>query len=90
MRLDYEAAEKAYRANIAEQDRSYMAGGTVKVTPVLKATATSSYLRISLESLRHVHKSGWRATASTRIVWGRARRRLEGRPSWLWIPGNGY
>jgi hypothetical protein len=68
MRLDYEAAEKAYRANIAEQDRLYMAGGTVKVTPVLKATATSSYLRISLESLRHVHKSGWRATASTRIV----------------------
>jgi hypothetical protein len=68
MRLDYEAAEKAYRANMAEQDRLYMAGGTVKVTPALKATATGSYLRISLESLRDVHRSGWRATAGTRIV----------------------
>jgi len=68
MKLDYEAAEKAYRANVAEQDRLYMAGGTVKVTPVLKATATGSYLRISLESLRDVHRSGWRATAGTRIV----------------------
>jgi hypothetical protein len=68
MRLDYEAAEKAYRANMAEQDRLYMAGGTVKATPVLKATATGSYLRISLESLLDVHRSGWRATAGTRIV----------------------
>jgi hypothetical protein len=68
MRLDYEAAEKAYRANMAEQDRLYMAGGTVKVTPALNATATGSYLRISLESLRDVHRSGWRATAGTRIV----------------------
>jgi hypothetical protein len=68
IRLDYEAAEKAYRANIAEQDRLYMAGGTIVATPVLRATSTGSYLRISLESLRDVHRTGWRATSGTRIV----------------------
>jgi hypothetical protein len=68
MRLDYEAAEEAYRANMAEQDRLYKAGGTVEATPLLDATSTGSYLRISLKSLRDVHEAGWRATAGTRIV----------------------
>jgi hypothetical protein len=68
MRLDYEAAEKAYRDNMAEQDRLYKEGGTVTATPRLKATATGSYLHISLQSLRDVHNSGWHATAGTRIV----------------------
>ena len=68
MRLDYEAAEEAYRTNMAEQDRLYKSGGTLRSTPALKTTATGSYLRISLQSLRDVHKAGWRATAGTRIV----------------------
>ena len=68
MRLDYEAAEEAYRANMAEQDRLYQAGGAVEATRVLEATATDSYLRISLKSLRDVHEAGWRATAGTKIV----------------------
>ena len=68
IRLDYEAAEKAYRANMAEQDRLYKVGGAIRATPVLKATATGSYLRISLESLRDLRKSRWHATAETRIV----------------------
>jgi hypothetical protein len=68
MRLDYEAAEEAYRTNMAEQDRLYKAGGALKATPVLKATATGSYLRISLESLRDVHDAGWKATAGTKIL----------------------
>jgi hypothetical protein len=68
MRLDYEAAERAYRTNMAEQDRLYKAGGAVEATPVLKATATGSYLRISLKSLRDVYDAGWRATAGTRIL----------------------
>jgi hypothetical protein len=67
MRLDYEAAERAYRTNMAEQDRLYKAGGAVEATPVLKATATGSYLRISLKSLRDIYDAGWRATAGTRI-----------------------
>jgi hypothetical protein len=68
MRLDFEAAEEAYRTNMAEQDRLYKAGGAVEATPVLKATATGSYLRISLKSLRGVYHAGWRATAGTRIL----------------------
>ena len=68
MRLDYEAAEEAYRANMAEQDRLYKAGGAVEATPLLDATATGSYLRISLKSLQDVREAGWRATAGTNIV----------------------
>jgi hypothetical protein len=68
MRLDYEAAEKAYRANMAEQDRLYQAGGAVKATHALKATATGSYLRITLQSLRDVRKAGWHAIGGTKIV----------------------
>jgi hypothetical protein len=68
MRLDYEAAEEAYRANMAEQDRLYKAGGAVEPSAVLEATATGSYLRISLKSLRDVHDAGWRTTAGTKIL----------------------
>jgi hypothetical protein len=68
MRLDYEAAEEAYRANMAEQDRLYKAGGAVEATPLLDATATGSYLRISLKSLQDVREAGWRTTAGTNIV----------------------
>jgi hypothetical protein len=68
MRLDYEAAERAYRANMAEQDRLYKAGGAVEATRLLKATATGSYLRITISSLRDVHEADWRATAGTKIL----------------------
>ena len=44
MRLDYEAAEKAYRDNIAEQDRLAKAGGVRQATPALKSTADGDYL----------------------------------------------
>jgi hypothetical protein len=67
-RLDYEAAEEAYRASTLEQDRIYRAGGATKASPALKATTTGSYLRITLESLREVHKSGWHAKGHTEIV----------------------
>ena len=68
MRLDYEAAEKAYRASTAEQDRLYQAGGATKASGTLRATATGSYLRITLKSLRDVHKSGWHAEGNTKII----------------------
>jgi hypothetical protein len=68
MRLDYEAAEKAYRASTAEQDRLYQAGGARKASVALKATATGAYLRITLKSLREVHESGWHAEGSTKII----------------------
>jgi hypothetical protein len=68
MRLDYEAAERAYRANRAEQARLYQAGGTTEATSAMKATATASYLRITLEALRHIKQAGWHATGTTEIV----------------------
>jgi hypothetical protein len=68
IRLDYEAAEKAYRASTSEQDRLYRAGGTRKASSTLKATATDSYLRITLKSLREVRESGWHANGGTTIV----------------------
>jgi hypothetical protein len=68
MRLDYEAAETAYRANRAEQARLYQAGGTAKATSEMRATATASYLRITLGALRRIKKSGWHATGATKIV----------------------
>jgi hypothetical protein len=68
MRLDYEAAEKAYRANMAEQDRLYKAGGVAKANPALKATATGSYLKITVKSLDEVRRLGWHAVGNTKIV----------------------
>jgi len=68
MRLDFEAAERAYRSSTAEQDRLYHAGGATKATPALTATATGSYLRITLKSLREVHESGWHAKGNTKII----------------------
>jgi hypothetical protein len=68
MRLDYEAAEKAYRANKAEQARLYLAGGTTKATSTMRATATGSYLRITLEALQRIRKVGWQASGTTEIV----------------------
>jgi hypothetical protein len=68
MRLDYEAAEKAYRANRAEQARLYLTGGTAKATPAMRATATDSYLRITLEALKRIKNAGWHATGTTEIV----------------------
>ena len=68
IRLDYEAAEEAYRVNMAEQDRLYQAGGSEKRTPELKATATGSYLRITRDSLREVRRLGWHAIGATKIV----------------------
>jgi hypothetical protein len=68
MRLDYEAAEMAYRASTAEQDRLYQAGGATKASAALEATATGAYLRITLKSLREVHESGWHANGSTEII----------------------
>jgi hypothetical protein len=68
MRLDYEAAERAYRTNRAEQARLYQAGGTTEATSAMKATATASYLRITVEALRRIKKAGWHATGTTEIV----------------------
>ena len=68
MRLDYEAAENAYRTNIAEQDRLYGRGGTTRATAALKATATGEYLKMTVSWLRDFRKSRLRAEGSSTVV----------------------
>jgi hypothetical protein len=67
MRLDFEAAERAYRANVLEQDRQAQLGIAV-LTPVLRQTSTAEYLNFSLSGLRDIKKSGWHAVGKVRIV----------------------
>jgi hypothetical protein len=67
MRLDYEAAEKAYRATIAEHDR-LTASAEPEVSAALKATVTGTYLRIARMGLRKVHDSGWKSVGRSEIV----------------------
>jgi hypothetical protein len=66
MRLDYEAAEAAYRDNMAEQDRQSQLGTAVK-TKELTSTASGRYLRFVLEVLSDIRDSGWRAEGVTNI-----------------------
>jgi hypothetical protein len=68
MRLDYEAAEKAYRANIAEQDRLARAGGIRRATSALKSSAEGSYLSFTVASLALIKRNGWRGSGSTMIL----------------------
>jgi hypothetical protein len=67
MRLDYEAAEKGYRAAFAEQERQAVLG-IAKLTPALKASAIGDYLDLVLRALRYAHDRQWRAHGSTRIL----------------------
>jgi hypothetical protein len=68
MRLDYEAAEAAYRASIAEGDRLARRGGVRKATPALKAVATGDYLRLQVESLKALKEQGERIKGGTTVV----------------------
>ena len=84
MRLDYEAAEKAYRANMAEQDRLYQAGGMLRSNCRRSGQRQpASYLGLALELLRDIKKSGWRATGDTprsvalRRKWGWQENRVQ-------------
>jgi hypothetical protein len=68
IRLDYEAAEEAYRANISEQDRLARTGGVGRPTARLKATAEGEYLSSAVASLALIKRKGWRGSGSTTIV----------------------
>jgi hypothetical protein len=67
MRLDYEAAEMAYKAALAEQHRQAELG-IAKVTPVLKENATGTYLDLVLKILRYANNHQWHSTGSTKVV----------------------
>jgi hypothetical protein len=67
MRLDYEAAEQAYKAAVAEQERQAVLG-LAKLTPALKASAVENYLDLVLRALRYAHDRHWHSNGSTRIL----------------------
>jgi hypothetical protein len=66
MRLDYEAAEKAYRAAVAEHDRQARLG--IASSAELKDMVTGVYLDFAMRSLRRSRDAGWRADGKTEIV----------------------
>jgi hypothetical protein len=66
VRLDYVAAETAYRAAVAEHDRQAELG--IASAAELKQTTIGVYLDFSLRSLRRSRDSGWRANGETKII----------------------
>jgi len=61
IRLDKEAAEKAYTAARAEGDRLAMAGGASKPTKLLSKNASGFYLEVQMDGLRVLRANGYRA-----------------------------
>lgn len=60
MRLDKEAAEKAYKAATAEGDRLARAGGASKPTKILTANAGGFYLEAQMNQFRFLKSKGYR------------------------------
>ena len=66
MRLDYEAAERAYRANIAEQDRLARRVATSKQRLRSRQRPTGEYLdHLRLRLCAVIKRKGWRGMGST-------------------------
>ena len=59
MRLDQEAAVKAYTTSTKEFDRLLMAGGASKPTKTLKATTGGFQLEALMNALKTVDDNGW-------------------------------
>jgi hypothetical protein len=68
MRLDWEAAEKAYRSAISEGDRLAREGGASKATPTLRAVSTGEFLELQLLNLRVLKSRGWRFEGGVTII----------------------
>jgi hypothetical protein len=72
-RLDYAAAERAYRTFRAEYGRVLRAGGAKEPTKVMKATAGGDYLNTFSDVIRGYRKLGSHATGKEKIVFVRPR-----------------
>lgn len=70
-RLDYAAAEKAYRTFRAEYGRVLRAGGAKEPTKVMKETAGGDYLATFTEVIRGFKKLNSRSVGSENIVYVR-------------------
>ena len=67
MRLDWEAAEEAYRRSIAEVNRLAQQGKT-SASPALKEVSSGAYLGVQLSSLRGIKSRGWRLEGEITIL----------------------
>lgn len=67
-RLDFEAAEQAYRTSIAESNRLHQQGGAEPVSSVLRGVATGKYLQLEADSLAFLKARGWRYRGGISIV----------------------
>jgi len=68
MRLDYEAAETAYRAAVDEVSRLAGQGGVTAASPRLKAVATGDYLKFQVDTLSDLAKKRQRIDGTVRVV----------------------
>ncbi|MFT4167353.1 MAG: hypothetical protein QM650_19120 [Microlunatus sp.] len=66
MRLDQEAAEKAYLTASKEVGRIAMAGGAAKPTKILLATTAGDYLEVQISELKYLKERGLRADKPVR------------------------
>jgi hypothetical protein len=67
-RLDFDAAEKAYRTAVAESDRIAQRGGASEPTRLLRSVAAGDYLKVQVNSLKFLKSRRWRTTGSITIV----------------------
>jgi hypothetical protein len=66
-RLDFEAAEKSYRAFIAEYNRLARAGGAKNATPKMKEYAAGPFLDFYVDLLRSMKERQVRNTSGVQI-----------------------
>ena len=82
MRLDYEAAEEAYRTNMGEQDRLNLdAASLLRLNRTDINGQRASICCLCLRSFVTFRDSGWRAIDSTTDRRRRCSRRLAGKGS---------
>jgi hypothetical protein len=70
-RLDYAAAEKAYRTFRAEYERVLRAGGADEPTRVMRAAAGGDYLRTFTQVIKDYKRASGHATGKERIAYVR-------------------
>ena len=68
MRLDYEAAESAYRAAVSEVSRLAGRGDVTAATPALKSVATGDYLKFQVDTLTDLTRKGLRIDGTVQVM----------------------
>lgn len=67
-RLDWEAAERAYRTATAESDRLAVQGGVREPTKKLRRVATGEFLDLTMQNLRLLQSRNWRFKGGVTVL----------------------